>query len=449
MSKIFLVSSNTTVNPYPVYPIGISIIASALAAHGHQVSQFDFLVEDQSEERLCKAIADFTPDFVGISLRNIDAVDSFSASDTWYISSNLRVMKAIRGTTRAPVILGGSAFSIMPEEILSYLDADYGIVGEGETAVCSLVSALEQGRSMPPITNNSNVGLSEKGMPYHPLWDSALVDYYRGESGMMGIQTKRGCPYQCTYCTYPAIEGTRVRYKSADDVADEVEALKKAYGVDTFYFTDSIFNDEKGVYLDVAETLVQRDTGIKWSAFFRPDRIGSDELSLLKRSGLYAIETGCDAASDDTLSGLNKQFTFGDVYDFNEACVKARIPCAHYIMFGGPGETDASLKEGLRNIETLKHCMVFGFSGIRIFPQTVLQRQAMEDGVLDGKESLLKPAYYYSPAIDVQTMNEAVTEGFRGRRDRVFPPSDGLEKLKAMNRFGYRGLLWDHLVSFR
>ena len=73
----------------------------------------------------------------------------------------------------------------------------------------------------------------------------------------------------------------------------------------------------------------------------------------------------------------------------------------------------------------------------------------MEDGVLDGKESLLKPAYYYSPAIDVQTMNEAVTEGFRGRRDRVFPPSDGLEKLKAMNRFGYRGLLWDHLVSFR
>ncbi len=41
-------------------------------------------------------------------------------------------------------------------------------------------------------------------------------------------------------------------------------------------------------------------------------------MSLLKRSGLYAIEAGSDAASDETLAGLNKQFTFDDVYEFNQ-----------------------------------------------------------------------------------------------------------------------------------
>ena len=64
-------------------------------------------------------------------------------------------------------------------------------------------------------------------------------------------------------------------------------------------------------------------------------------MSLLKRSGLYAIEAGSDASSDETLAGLNKQFTFDDVYEFNEVCVDAQIPCAHYVIFGGPGETDS------------------------------------------------------------------------------------------------------------
>lgn len=449
MSRILLVSSNTIVDPYPVYPVGMAIIASALTRAGHEVRQFDFLAEEQSDARLRKAIHDFGPHYVGISIRNIDAADHCLNGNDWYLSTDLGLIKIIRETTPAPVILGGSDFSVMPEEILDYLGGDYGIAGEGEQAVCDLIEALNEGLSVPAITRKGAAFCSGDAMTCQPLWESGLINFYTGRSGMISMQTKRGCPYKCVYCTYPAIEGDIVRQRPPDDIADEVEKLQKTYGINTFYFTDSIFNDEEGGYLNVAETLVRRGIKIKWVAFFRPEEISKDRMSLLKQSGLYAIEAGSDAASDETLSGLNKQFTFDDVYEFNQACVDAQIPCAHYVIFGGPGETEASVRKGLVNLEILKDCVVFAFSGIRIFPGTIIQTQAIEEGVLGKGDSLLKPTYYFSPEIDVEAMDNMVKTGFEGRRDRIFPPSQGIEMARIMNSHGYYGLLWDRLISFR
>ena len=135
---------------------------------------------------------------------------------------------------------------------------------------------------------------------------------------------------------------------------------------------------------------------------------------LLKRSGLYAVEAGSDAASNETLAGLNKHLTFDDIYEFNKVCVDVQIPCAHYVMFGGPGETEKTLQEGFRNLKTLKNCVIFAFSGIRIFPGATLQTQAIKDGILKEGESLLKPVYYFSPAINPAQMNQFIANEFRG-----------------------------------
>jgi lipid biosynthesis B12-binding/radical SAM protein len=448
MSRIFLVSSNTIVDPYPVYPVGMAIIASALTKAGHEVCQFDFLAEEKSDACLRKAIHDFEPHYVGISIRNIDAADHCLVGHDWYLSTDLGLVKAIRETTAAPVILGGSGFSVMPDEILSYLGGDYGITGEGEQTVCGLIKALDEGQVVPVITAQKAAFRSGDAMTCRPLWDPDLVNFYTGKSGMISMQTKRGCPYKCAYCTYPTIEGNVVRQRPPDDIVDEVERLQKTFGINTFYFTDSIFNDEEGGYLEVAETLVRRGINIKWAAFFRPEEISKDRMSLLKQSGLYAIEAGSDASSDETLSGLNKQFTFDDIYEFNQSCVNAQIPCAHYIIFGGPGETEASVRKGLNNLEMLKDCIVFAFSGIRIFPNTIIQAQAIKEGVLGKGDSLLKPTYYFSPEIDAEAMDNMVKTGFEGRRDRIFPPSQGLEMVKIMNKYGYYGLLWDRLIRF-
>lgn len=448
MSKVFLLSANTTTEPYPVYPLGMGIIAAALQSGGHQVMQFDFLVAGRSEESLGQALRAFAPDFVSISLRNIDNVDSFTSESQWYLAGARRLVDIVRQQTPAPVIVGGSAFSLLPEEILDYTGADYGVVGEGERLICELLQALETQAEVPAIWRNQGGALQGEEL-HSPLLESSFVRYYMEHSGTVNLQTKRGCPHSCTYCTYPALEGRAFRLRDPKEVVEDVRNMQRTQQIESLFFTDSVFNDAQGHYLQLAEEMLRADLNIRWSGFFRPQGIGREELELLKRSGLYALELGTDAASDTTLGELRKGFSFEDVLEVNRACVAEELPCAHYIMFGGPGETPETLEQGLDNIALLENCVVFAFSGIRILPRTALRDRAVSEGLLDAGNTLLRPSYYFSPGIDPDTMNARIEEAFRGRRDRIFPPSEGQKRLAMMNRFGFKGLLWDKLISFK
>ena len=448
MSQFFLLSSNVSSDPYPVYPLGMAVVAAALSTAGHRVRQYDCLASGGSEIHLMQALKEFNPDFVGISLRNIDNVDSFSAEKEWYLAENRHLVDIIRRQTAAPIVVGGSGFSILPEEILDYLTADFGVVGEGERALCDLVSDLERGRAVPRIVNGNRSFLSGTEMA-SPCWDADLIGYYNERSGMVNLQTKRGCPHNCHYCSYPQLEGKRLRVKDPVKIVDEIQHLKQMLGVDTIFFTDSVFNDIAGHYLALAEELLRRNLNIHWHGFFRPQGMTAKNLRLLKRSGLSAMEVGTDAASDVTLAGLNKQFDFEEVMQFHQICLKEEVPAAHFIIFGGPDETFETLAGGLVNIQKLEQCVVFAFAGIRIHPNTELYDRALREGLVGKKDSLLKPVYYFSPDVDPILMNAKIVKAFHGRRDRIFPPSEGLVRMATMNRFGYRGLLWDKLISYK
>ncbi len=447
MSRVYLFSANTTTEPYPVYPLGMAVLAGALAAEGHEVRQFDFLASGEDEERLHRELREFAPDLVGMSLRNIDNVDSFCAESAWYLAKARELVNRVRTASNAPLVVGGPAFSIMPEAILPYLGADYGIVGEGEAAICRLVEDLAAGREVPALLRGGEEGLCGAEMAA-PLYQPEWVDFYLRESGMINLQTKRGCPYACSYCTYPALEGNKFRPRPVGAVVDDLERLRRDHEQAGVFFTDSIFNDPRGHYLELAEEILRRGVDIRWCAFFRPQGLGRKELALLKRSGLHALELGTDAASDATLAAMDKGFSFAEALAVSDACLAEELPCAHFIIFGGPGETPQSVEEGLDNIARLGPAVVFAFSGIRILPGAPLQEQAVREGVLPADQSLLMPAYYYSPAIDPEAMNAAIERSFKGRRNRIFPPSEGQIRLAVMRKFGFNGILWDRLISF-
>ncbi len=447
MSKILLISSNLFVSPYHVYPLGMAVIASALSERGHTLNQFDSIVGDNLEERLRETIRDFSPDFVGISIRNIDNVDSLSRDDSWCLSNEKRMVALIRGCTDAPVILGGAAFSALPEEILDYVGADYGVVGEGERIICDLIETLENGRAAPSILHCPDASLEGAEM-CPPLWKKDLIEFYVSQSGMVNLQTKRGCPYSCSYCVYPSLEGKRFRFREPEAVIDDLERLQTVYNVDTVFFTDSVFNDPGGQYLELADRIILSGLKIRWAAYFRPEGIGYKELEQLKRSGLYAMEVGTDAGCDETLASLKKGFHFEDVIEFNNACIKAEIPSAHFFIFGGPGETEKTLNEGLKNIGLLEKSVVFAYSGARILPGTDLYLRAIREGLLSQKSPLLRPVYYFSPQIDIETMNRTIERESRGHRGFIFPPDKGKMMISAMNTLGHKGLLWDKMISF-
>lgn len=444
MSRILLISTNTTTEPYPVYPIGMSVVAAALVEAGHTVKQFDFLAAGTDIRLLDAVLADFAPDMTGISLRNIDNVDSLSSDENWYLGHVRDVTHHLKSKGQT-VMVGGPGFSLMAEEVLDYLGADHGVIGEGEEKMPRLVSMIEAGKA--PRIIRPEQGLCGEQM-HTPLWDEDIVEFYMKESGIVNVQTKRGCENCCSYCSYPSIEGGTIRPREAEAVVDEIEQLHKRFDTRFIFFTDSVFNDNAEHYLEVAEELAKRALPVKWSAFFQPTPITRDNLRHLKQSGLQAMEVGTDASTDTTLKAMNKPFLFDDVTRFNEACVAEHIPCAHFVIFGGPGESMKTVREGIDNLNGLNNCVVFPFSGIRLHAGTPLYSQAKREGLIAPDKSLLEPHYYFSPSIDPDEMNTMLETGFAGRRDRIFPPSEGQDRMNVLRRFGYRGLLWDTLISF-
>lgn len=442
MSRVLLASANLTREPYPVYPLGMAVVAATLEARGHTVAQFDFLAAGGREEAFAARIADFGPDFVGISLRNLDNCDSLTPTD--YPSIARRLVAVAKGCTSAPVILGGPAFSILPGELLAYTGADYGIAGEGEDLAADLVEALAAGRAAPRLQRSacgSGAGVSPRYVP-------DLVRFYQEQSGLLNVQSKRGCSHACVYCNYADLEGTAYRARDPREVVDDMARAHAEFGVSDFFIVDAVFNDPGGLHMALVDELLRRDLGLGWNCYLRPKHLGAAELRLMKRAGLKAAELGTDAASDTTLRGLGKGFTFDEVVAANEALVSCRIPCAHFVMFGGPLETAATVAEGLANLGRLERTVVFAFSGIRILPGTALHRLALQEGLLAPGAPLLEPVYYHAPGVDRVAMEAAITAAFRGRRDRFYPPERGRSRMEVLHDFGLRGLVWNTLIRY-
>jgi lipid biosynthesis B12-binding/radical SAM protein len=396
--KVLLISSNTATMPYPVYPLGMSVIAASLRNAGHDVALFDFLVAEQSIEALRQVLRNEKPALVGISIRNLDNVNMLS--ETRYTGAVGEVVSCVRAETDAPVVLGGAGYSLLPEAVLRLSGADYGIVGEGELLIHDLVRAIEL-RQLPPrgtiFRNLSHIdGPALRGAHYDP---DILAGNLRA-GGLAPVQTKRGCTLRCSYCAYPVLEGGRQRLRPVKDVVDDVETLVKGHGVGFIFFADSLFNDDQGGYLEVLREMQRRGLNVPWSAFLKPTGITEESAELMRQTGLAAAELGSDAATDTTLRGLRKPFRFAEVVRANDLLTRHGVKVAHYFMFGGPGETHQTIEEGADNIRNLRCAAAFVSLGIRVLPHTELHEVAVREGVVPPDHDLMEPVYYVSPAID-------------------------------------------------
>ncbi len=441
--QILLISSNTARSPYPVYPLGLSMIAAAAVNAGHRVRVFDFMQDNSSEETLSAAVKETAPDVVGISVRNIDNVNMMH--EERYIDKVVDIVRCVRECGSAKIVLGGPAFSILPQPIMRAARADYGIVGEGELLFTELLEAGADGRWPPPGTVlHGERRLTRAEIP-SASYDSSLMTCYLDNGSIASVQSKRGCPLKCVYCSYPALEGAAIRSREPADVVRDIRELKEKHGANYLFFTDSVFNDDEGTYIELLEEMLRQKVTIDWSAFFKPSGITPENVSLMARTGLKAAELGSDAACDRTLRGQLKSFKWSDVVQANDTFRGSGIAAAHYFMFGGPDETEDTVREGIANIAGLDCSAAFVFMGIRILPDTGLYRIAREQGVVSAEHDLLEPVYYISPAVGRDWLEATLTEAFKPLRHVLFPPDILDDKLQLLHKLGHKGVLWDML----
>ena len=105
-----------------------------------------------------------------------------------------------------------------------------------------------------------------------PVRNRRIAEFYMRDGGMANLQTQRGCPLKCCYCTYPLIEGKRYRRRSGASIAEEFITLKNE-GARYVFIVDSVFNTSNEHVEEICEALIQKDSPLPWGCFMRPKHV--------------------------------------------------------------------------------------------------------------------------------------------------------------------------------
>jgi len=407
--RVLLLSASREHFPEPVFPLGAAYVASALLREGAQVRVFDAGSTPFPLRSLRRALERFRPDIVGLSLRNVD--NAAYPRSRCYLPGYVRIACEVRASSRAALFLGGSAFSIFPEELMRLLRAEGGATGDGEDGILRLLRG-EEG----PILRGRLEELDSVGFPRGIRSVFPGFDRYR----VIGVQTTRGCPQSCIYCTYPILEGDALRARDPEAVADDLAFLSREHGKRDYFFVDSIFNADEGHMERVCRAILSRNLPVRFTCHLRPAVSDPSLFGLLARAGCRSVEFGTDSGSDRILSSLAKGFSADDIRVASDACRKARIDFCHYLLFGGPGESADTVAETARLMDETKPKAVVAMTGLRIYPRTNLHRIAVQEGILQPDDSLLGPRHYF-PRGDPSWLLAKVGE-IAGRRRNWFLP---------------------------
>lgn len=402
MRILFISAANDAGGMVPL-PLGLACVAAATERAGHCVRLLALGWDANCENEVRQAIELLSPDVIGVSVRNID--DQNMQSPRFLLASLRQVVAVCRAASSARIVVGGAGYSIFPESALAYLGADIGIRGEGEAAFPALLSWLEQGCQSPPppatyFPNGSHApttfapALDDFLLPEPRLW----LNFPDSRAMRIPVQTRRGCPLDCIYCSTSAIEGRPIRRRSPESVVEWLTALRQK-GFRHFHFVDNTFNLPPSYAKDLCRKLIEAELDLDWWAIVYPKWVDSELAELMAKAGCTEVSLGFESGSETMLPQLNKRFTCTEVRKISDALAGMGIKRYGFLLLGGPRETRETVEESLEFADSLHLDTLKITVGLRIYPQTALALTAVADGLLKPDDDLLFPRFYISPLL--------------------------------------------------
>ncbi|WP_243303037.1 B12-binding domain-containing radical SAM protein [Geothrix oryzisoli] len=404
--RILLIAANTERISMVALPYGLGLVAAALRQAGHTVAFLDLLDAGELGAAIHQAIRESAPEVIGLSIRNID--DQNRQEPHFLLEKAREVVTACRAASQAPIVLGGPGYSIFPRETLAYLAADYGIRGDGEAAFPALLERLRAGRDprdVPGVQVAGDRGATTcaavTDLDRFPLWDDALERPADRESPefWVPVQSRRGCPNDCSYCSTARIQGRAYRCRSPRQVADAVAALARR-GYRRFYFVDNSFNLPEAQALALCRGLRPLAPAVQWRCILYPQGVGEELVRAMAASGCVEASLGFESGSPAILKEMNKRFAPDEVRRISDLLAAHGIRRMGFLLLGGPGETRETVEESLAFARSLRLDGLRVTVGIRIYPGTALARRAVREGVLADEADLLFPRFYLAPGLD-------------------------------------------------
>ena len=375
--------------------VGPGYIGSYLRKHGHEAS-LSRVLPDQKIEDILDGIENQTPDIIGFSL----------TTNQWQTAAY--IAGEIRQKMSTPVIAGGAHPTFAPLTVLESNGFDYVCLGEGEEAMCDLLSSLEEGNEIGSI-RIANIWVKggkrpEMRPPFEPIDKMPFVarDLMGEKHGVVHIVTQRGCPFPCTFCTASAFvdlykDSTYIRRRSVDNVIEELRKIRQERPLNYVIFLDDTFTVNRTWVKEFCR-VYGREIGTGFSINARVETVTRNMIDLLAEAGcrhiVYGVESGSVRVRREILNRPTENRPFIEVFNWTK---QANIMVTANYMIGLPGETIEDIDQTLYLNKELEPDD-FGFFVFYPYPGTRLFQICREKGFLpdnwaklpsDNRQSIL------------------------------------------------------------
>ncbi len=391
-----------------VFPLGLAYIASVIK-NDHELTCYDPNVSENPILQLSRILEKSNPDVVGLSLRNVDSVFSFSKR-SYYPPFKCIVKQIKQQKPNCKLVVGGAAFSIFAEEIIKdNPEVDFGVVSEGENAFVQLLENLDKPEQVPNLIfrkNGQTTATPQKVIAFDglafPSRELFAIKNYQKAMFSIGVQSKRGCGFNCVFCS-KRVQGENIcRIRSPMAVVDEIEELVQNFGVKSCFFVDPTFNYPVNHSREICEEIIKRGLEIRWSADFRPEYLNENVMKLCVKAGCSWFGFSPDGACDSSMRLLGKNF---GVKQLEKTFELARKTEGAQVGYSFLYDLPFYNKENTLGLLQMIPKMVYScgtklryvtFSRIRIYPRTRFYQIALEQGKINANTNLLQPTYYTS-----------------------------------------------------
>jgi len=388
--KIALISSPSNRRQKPDFPPpGIAYLGATAHQAGHEVLLIDSGLRTISQ--IIQDVREVSPDLVGVTCWTIDR------NMVWELCAALK-----KAAPKAFLVLGGPHATIYPEHILKKTHASAVIVGEGEKTFAEFLKALVEGKDLGDV--NGMVLRNEDGSVFYtaprtPIQniDSIPRPYYAGFRNFKfshyggfpplprptaAIISSRGCIFDCNYCASVQFWGRRWRFRSPENVLEEIGWLVENLRVRSIYFFDDNFPANKKRAIAICEGIIKNGWDLQWACCSHVKMMNRELLEVMKASGCVTIDFGVESGSDKILKNTNKRQTRKDIEKAFDLIHKIGILPRAYLMVGCPGEDESTIDETIDLIGRIKPRSSIGANILWLLPGTAFYEDAVKNGYI-------------------------------------------------------------------
>lgn len=371
---------------------GIGYLSAVLKQAGHQTGLI-YLQTPPTRSDFLQELATTNPDVVAFS--STTHQHPYVEECARWIKESAPELKVVSGGTHPTL-------AIMP--VTQNPDLDVVCQGEAELSFLELVNRWEKGHDISDVPNmhirvgdkviHNPMAKMVEDLDIFPFADRELFDYeeiLRRNHGWVDMMAGRGCPYQCAYCAVPALQdtykgvGKYVRYRSVQNVLDEIDSLVNHYNVRTLNFQDDVFTLKHAWTREFTQEYGRRFKHIPYWINTRVERVNYEDIVVeLARSGCRGIRVGLESGDENLRRDvLKRKMTNEFIKETFDLFKKHGMETYTCNMLGLPGETAEMIEETIEFNRQLEPTQ-FQFSVFFPYPMTELHDISIERGLYDG-----------------------------------------------------------------